>query len=302
MTKVEIDIDVNEFRKQFNYLLNQTSYEASEEQEGLLNLFGGIRDALETQGIDVLLAQDAEIVLDKNTIEQIADPTHRNQKLQKLWNELGDVSFDFTEEHPDGILAENWAGFEVGTDKYEIWHWFDDQYSEGIYHLMFPKDSCFEFTDRWGDKVETYFEVTNYALNGNLAIMLLNKDPALGGLEPYGDLTRNIADLPPYCAAVDTNNLSPNIVDALEEKGIAHYVGEISSGFCTYPIMEFDPKALQRLHPSGAKEYAQLVGCEKASEKEAKGISLANRANQAKEMSAGLGQDAPSRNIDMNAR
>lgn len=296
MAKVEIDIDVNEFRKQFNYLLDQTSYELSEEQEGLLNLFGGIRDALEAQGISVLLDQDTESVLGKSAIEQIADPTHRDQELQKLWNELEDVPFDFTEEHLDGILAENWAGFEAGTDKYEIWHWFDDQYSESIYHLMYPKDSCFEFTDCWGDKVETYFEVTSYAINGNLAILMMNEDPTLGCLEPYGDLTRNIADLPPYCAAVDTNNLSSNIVDALEEKGIAHRVGEIPSGFCTYPIMEFDPQALQRLHLSGAKKYAQLVADEMTAEKK-KTLSLADRAAGAKEVSYGIEQDVSDRNI-----
>lgn len=302
MAKVQIDIDVDEFRKQFKYLLDQASYDITEEQEGLLNLFGGIRDALEEQGIEVFPIHAAEASLNKDAVEKIADPRQRDAAIAQLWNELEDVPFDFNEESPDGMLAEDWAGFKAGTDRLVLWHWFDKNFSRGVHSLLFPSDHRFDFTDRWGDKVETYFEVTNYAHNGNLAIMLLSKNPDFDGLEPYGDLTRNIADLPPYCAAVDTNNLSPSIVDALEKEGIAHRFGEITSGFCTYPIMKFDPQALQRLHLSGAKEYAQLVGHDKALEKEGKDMSLADRAAGAKEMSAGLAQDTPERNFDKDAR
>ena len=42
--------------------------------------------------------------------------------------------------------------------------------------------------------------------------------------------------------------------------------------------------------------------CDKADEKEAKGVSLADRAAGAKEMSAEMTQDVPIRNKEMDAR
>lgn len=222
MAKVEIDIDVDEFRKQFDYLLDQASHDVSEEQEGLLNLCGGIRDALEEQGIEVFPNQDAEAGLDKER---------------------------------------------------------------------------FDFINLWGEKAETYFDINTYAYYGNLAIDLMDKDPDLGVLMPYGSLTCNIEPLPPYCAAVDTNNLSGAVVNALEEQGIAKQVGYAQSGYCTYPIMEFNRRALERLDPRGAKEYAQAVGADEQTEEKEKTPSLSDRANAAKEVSSGMEQDVPDRNF-----
>lgn len=56
--------------------------------------------------------------------------------LEKLWLELGDVPFD---EDEDGrlILSVNWFGFKKGTDREEIWHWFDERHSKGVAYLMF---------------------------------------------------------------------------------------------------------------------------------------------------------------------
>lgn len=237
MAKVELDIDVNDFREQFQWLLNWCEYQGYDTRdtppdalEGLLNLMGGIRDALEEQGIivfpqtyeayiaikniDVEETQagralkaiqkgldDAGVVFDDSAARDIVDivdalynncdiPTRkdfaeycrdynsyvldqcakvvlmmkedpfpkreelrsliieampvgseRDSAVQKLWDELADIPFDFTEEYPDGCLSCDWAGFKAGTDKYDIWHWFDDTYSHGIYSLMFPESS-----------------------------------------------------------------------------------------------------------------------------------------------------------------
>lgn len=43
-----------------------------------------------------------------------------------------------TEDYPDGVIANSWFIFDAGTDREEIWHWFDEHHSKGVYSLMFP--------------------------------------------------------------------------------------------------------------------------------------------------------------------
>ena len=68
-----------------------------------------------------------------------------DKHLEKLWEELEDVLFietkDFfpDEEHKDDttlVLASDWQSFKAGTTVYEIWSWFDENYSKGLKGLM----------------------------------------------------------------------------------------------------------------------------------------------------------------------
>ena len=43
-------------------------------------------------------------------------------KLKDLWKELGDIPINDDEE-----IEEPFLHFEKGTDRYEIWHWFEEQ-------------------------------------------------------------------------------------------------------------------------------------------------------------------------------
>lgn len=63
---------------------------------------------------------------------------YSDAELKKLWREFGNVLIDYTEDYPDGVIANNWFIFDVGTERMDIWHWFDDNYSKGVYKLMFP--------------------------------------------------------------------------------------------------------------------------------------------------------------------
>lgn len=38
---------------------------------------------------------------------------------------------------PDGFIESDWFIFEAGTEREEVWHWFDEHYSKGVYALMF---------------------------------------------------------------------------------------------------------------------------------------------------------------------
>lgn len=56
--------------------------------------------------------------------------------MEKLWEELEDVPFD---EDTDGrlCLSQPWHAFPVGTDREDIWHWFDENHSKGVAWLLY---------------------------------------------------------------------------------------------------------------------------------------------------------------------
>lgn len=67
--------------------------------------------------------------------------TYDDNVLMRLWEEFGDVLIDYDNpDNPDGIIEHDWRMFEAGTERIEIWEWFDECYSGGVYKLMFPND------------------------------------------------------------------------------------------------------------------------------------------------------------------
>lgn len=65
-----------------------------------------------------------EVVLDDN-------------KLEFLWGEFSDVLID-----DDECILDDFLGFECGTHREAVWHWFDERYSGGVAKLMFGGDDC----------------------------------------------------------------------------------------------------------------------------------------------------------------
>ena len=55
-----------------------------------------------------------------------------DQELEELWAEFGDVPMDPETEK----IKEDWNGFPAGTDREEIWHWFDEHHSRGVAWLF----------------------------------------------------------------------------------------------------------------------------------------------------------------------
>lgn len=51
--------------------------------------------------------------------------------LKFLWEKFADVPVD-----DDGCLMGCFMGYDAGTDREEIWHWFDEHHSEGVAALM----------------------------------------------------------------------------------------------------------------------------------------------------------------------
>lgn len=58
-----------------------------------------------------------------------------DERLEYLWDKFGDVLID-----DDGCILDGFLGFERGTHRETVWHWFDERYSGGAAGLMFGKD------------------------------------------------------------------------------------------------------------------------------------------------------------------
>ena len=83
------------------------------------------------------------------------------------------------------------------------------------------------------------FLITSY-LNGNLALMLQTEQD--GVTEDYATITVNFSDelLSPNQAYLDTNNM-PEVEKFIEDNRLGKPTGRTKvSGFCTYPLYEFD--------------------------------------------------------------
>lgn len=63
-------------------------------------------------------------------IETLKD---RDGELEELWEQLEDVPMNPETE----CIEEPYIGFNAGTHREEIWHWFDDRHSKWVYYLMY---------------------------------------------------------------------------------------------------------------------------------------------------------------------
>ena len=61
---------------------------------------------------------------------------YRDTLLELMWQDLSDVPFNEDRGTGDLLLADEWAGFEKGSAREEIWEWFDDAHSKGVAYLL----------------------------------------------------------------------------------------------------------------------------------------------------------------------
>lgn len=54
-------------------------------------------------------------------------------ELEKLWELFGEIDVD-----DNDAIQEEFLGFSEGTDRIEIWQWFDERYSRGVVSLLYP--------------------------------------------------------------------------------------------------------------------------------------------------------------------
>lgn len=57
-----------------------------------------------------------------------------DSKIEKLWDSLTDVLLDDNE-----CLVSDWKLWKAGTNKEEIWMWFDKHHTKGVYYLLYER-------------------------------------------------------------------------------------------------------------------------------------------------------------------
>ena len=61
----------------------------------------------------------------------------RDTELERLWAELADVPMDPETEE----MEEPFLHFPAGTNREEIWRWFDERHSKGVVYLLYGTDA-----------------------------------------------------------------------------------------------------------------------------------------------------------------
>lgn len=54
-------------------------------------------------------------------------PAEKDKVLEQLWECFGDVTVD-----TDDNIDVDFLVWEKGTDRFDIWHWFDEEHSKGV--------------------------------------------------------------------------------------------------------------------------------------------------------------------------
>jgi hypothetical protein len=67
---------------------------------------------------------------------EIQDNEYTDKELEELWEEFGDIPMNPKTECMEGEFLH----FPIGTHREDIWHWFDEKYSLGVYYLLYPNE------------------------------------------------------------------------------------------------------------------------------------------------------------------
>ena len=55
--------------------------------------------------------------------------------FKELWNKLGNIPINNNEE-----IEENFLHFEKGTDKFTVWHWFEENFDVVLGEYMYGEN------------------------------------------------------------------------------------------------------------------------------------------------------------------
>ena len=59
-----------------------------------------------------------------------------DRSIEEKWMELGNEPFT-ENENGELILENDWLHFEKGTERDEIWYWFNEEHSRGVHYLLY---------------------------------------------------------------------------------------------------------------------------------------------------------------------
>lgn len=97
----------------------------SAKKEAAIDICNGLHRENKIGYTDYLTVMDA--ICEFDTLDE------RDEELEALWEQLVDVPIDPDTEK----LEEQYIHFPAGTDREDIWHWFDERHSKGVAYLLY---------------------------------------------------------------------------------------------------------------------------------------------------------------------
>lgn len=122
----------------------------------------------------------------------------------------------------------------------------------------------YEYTDSYGGTYTLYPKLNTY-LNNNLYLGFDFYDPEEGAIFPFCAATVNMDEVYPFLqSCIDTNNNGFKMVEFLMDNGFGKPTGmAIPSGFCAFPVFEFNADKLREIDPNTFNAYAKAHGMHK---------------------------------------
>jgi len=109
----------------------------------------------------------------------------------------------------------------------------------------------------YGKEYKVNLTVASYSQYGNLALQLIHTDDD-GYLEPFGFITKNLSNVDKFQAFLDVNNM-PGIEVFVQKYKLGVPKGTMaSSGYCMYPLYEFDEAVLRSYDNYGVDKYLKV--------------------------------------------
>lgn len=76
------------------------------------------------------------VIYDQNS-KSVKTYTDTDDLIKDLWKSFSNIPFDDGEK--DLVLGQDWFIFEKGTERKDIWKWFDSHYYKGAVSLLYPE-------------------------------------------------------------------------------------------------------------------------------------------------------------------
>ena len=86
---------------------------------------------IETLSVQETVTPDTMLLIDITRTEK----SNKDVRLEELWRQFGDVPMNPETE----CIEEDFLPFPAGTNRMDIWHWFDEQHSIGVAYLTGQK-------------------------------------------------------------------------------------------------------------------------------------------------------------------
>lgn len=61
--------------------------------------------------------------------------SYEPEDIEELWDEFGDIPMNPETEK----IESSWNGFPAGTDREDVWRWFDKMHPKGVHYLLYER-------------------------------------------------------------------------------------------------------------------------------------------------------------------